>query len=495
MFKKISIGKTRAARRVVFVFTEDLDRKDHTGVPVELRTAFIRGISNPGFHAETGETAFVDDLLLLGLGSEDSVDADAARTAGARLVATLTRSGVDAIEFASREDGDELPIEMLARAIAEGMSLANWRLDGFDGTNAPERTIHTRLRIAAARKSVHAALSDGLQLADAVNLARMVGETPPNVCHPTWIAKQARKLARETEGLTCKVIDAKKAAELGMGGLLNVGKASDIPPCMIQLEWKPRRIAAPARKEHLVLVGKTITYDTGGYSLKISGGMRGMKHDMCGGAAGLGGMKAIADAGVPMKVTALLPAAENMISDEGYRPDDIITMYDGTTVEVTNTDAEGRLVLADALAYASDTLKPTAIVDMATLTGGVVVALGHFCAGLFCEHDGFRGAVECAAAGADEKVWRLPVWPEHREFMRSPVADILNSNPKRSAHPIQGAAFLSYFVEESMPWAHIDIAGVAALDADPVTGHGSTGFGVRLLRTLAEGMSGTSPSA
>jgi leucyl aminopeptidase len=494
MFKKITIGKTRAARKVACVFTEDLDRKDHTGIPVGIRPDFIRGISNPGFQAETGETAFVDDLLLLGLGSEDSIDADTARKAGAGLLAALDRAGVDAIEFVSRPDCDEMPLGTLGRAVAEGMGLANWRLDGFDGTNARERTTHPRLRIAAARKTVHDALGDGLQLAAAANLARMVGETPPNVCHPTWIAKQARKLARETEGLTCKVIDAKKAAELGMGGLINVGKASEIPPCMIQLEWKPQRIAAAAKKEHLVLIGKTITYDTGGYSLKISGGMRGMKHDMCGGAAVLGGMKAIADAGVPMRVTALLPAAENMISDEGYRPDDIITMYDGTTVEVTNTDAEGRLVLADALAYASDTLKPTAMVDMATLTGGVVVALGHFCAGLFCEHDDFRAAVESAAVGADEKVWRLPVWPEHREFMRSPVADILNSNPKRSAHPIQGAAFLSYFVKEEMPWAHIDIAGVADLDADPVTGHGSTGWGVRLLRTLAEGMASTGGS-
>ena len=268
----------------------------------------------------------------------------------------------------------------------------------------------------------------------------------------------------------------------------NVGKASEIPPCLVQLEWKPERVAKAAKGRHLVLVGKTITYDTGGYSLKNPAGMKGMKYDMCGGAAVLGAMKAIADAKLPVRVTGLLPAAENMVSDEGYRPDDIITMYDGTTVEVTNTDAEGRLVLADALAYACDRLKPTEIIDLATLTGGVVVALGNFCAGMFCEHDRLRGAIECAASGADEKVWQLPVWDAHREFMRSPVADILNSNPKRLAHPIQGAAFLSYFVDREIPWAHLDIAGVASVESDPVTGPGATGWGVRLLYNLVRGM-------
>ncbi len=488
MFKQINVGKARSARKMMPVFIEDLERRDHSGIPDELRDGFVRAISAPGFKAEVGEIRFHEDVMLIGLGSEERVDETAARKAGASALRALDRSGIDAIEVANRLDWDDRPVAGLLSAFAEGTALANWRLDGYDGTNAKERTTHPRLRIASARKDGNAALKEGLRLAEAINLARTVGDTPPNVCHPTWVAKQARKLARQVDGLTCKVIDASKAEAMGMGGIVNVGKASEIPPCLIQLEWKPKRTAAKARDKHLVLVGKTITYDTGGYSLKISGGMRGMKHDMCGGAGVLGAIKAIAEAKIPMKVTALLPAAENMISDEGYRPDDIITMYDGTTVEVTNTDAEGRLVLADALAYACDKLKPTAIVDMATLTGGVVVALGHFCAGMWCENDGFRGAVEAAAEGADERIWQLPVWPEHREFMRSPVADILNSNPKRSAHPIQGAAFLSYFVDESVPWAHLDIAGVANMDADPVTGNGATGWGVRLLRGLAHGM-------
>ena len=201
----------------------------------------------------------------------------------------------------------------------------------------------------------------------------------------------------------------------------------------------------------------------------------------------LGAMKAIAEAKLPIRVTALLPAAENMVSSSSYRPDDIIRMYNDVTVEVTNTDAEGRLVLADALAYACRKYKPSAIVDMATLTGGVVVALGSFCSGFWCEDNGLRARIERAAQASDEKIWRLPLWQEHRDFMRSQHADILNSNPRRSAHPIQGAAFLSYFVDESVPWAHIDIAGTSqqegTTDLFPA---GPTGWGVRLLYELAE---------
>ncbi len=494
MFKQITVGSARSARPLVGVYTEDLKRRDHAAIPNEHRDAFVRGISTPGFKADIGEVVFGDDLVLVGLGSVENVDADATRRAGASLVRRLDRAGIDAVRVIRRDDAGDRPLDRLARGFAEGMAMANWRIEGYDGSAAKTRTVHPKLRISADQKPFAEGLKTGLRVAEAVNLARMVATTPPNVCHPAWIAKQAKALAKST-GLTCTVIDAKKAAELGMGGIINVGKASEIPPCLVQLEWNPGgkskgKGGKSKGGEHLVLVGKTITYDTGGYSLKISNGMKGMKYDMCGGAAVLGAMKAIADAKLPVRVTALLPAAENMVSDEAYRPDDVITMYGGTTVEVTNTDAEGRLVLGDALAYACDKLKPTAIIDLATLTGGVVVALGHFSAGMFCEDDGLRGAIECAANGTGEKVWRLPVWDEHRDFMRSSIADILNSNPKRSAHPIQGAAFLSYFVDKDIPWAHLDIAGVANVDEHPVTGPGASGWGVRLLHDLVAGMGG-----
>jgi leucyl aminopeptidase len=202
----------------------------------------------------------------------------------------------------------------------------------------------------------------------------------------------------------------------------------------------------------------------------------------------LGAMHAVAELNLPVRVIGILTCAENMVSDASYRPDDIITMYNGVTVEVTNTDAEGRLVLGDALTFACQDLKATHVVDMATLTGGIVTALGHFCAGVFCNDEPLLHRIELAADAAGEKIWRMPLWKEHREFMRAQHADLLNSNPSRNAHPIQGAAFLSYFVDPQVPWAHVDIAGMSNVDSDKdLHVQGPTGYGVRLLVDLVSG--------
>jgi leucyl aminopeptidase len=294
-------------------------------------------------------------------------------------------------------------------------------------------------------------------------------------------------MARQA-GLRCRVIDYAAARRMGMGGLVSVGQGSATKPCLIILEHRPARIAASARGTRLALVGKTITFDTGGYSLKVNNGMKGMKYDKCGGMAVLGAMRAVAALRLPVHVFGVLPAAENMVAGDAYRPDDIITMLNGVTVEVTNTDAEGRLVLADALAYTCRTLKATAVVDMATLTGGVVVALGSWCAGLWCDDAGLRKRLDAAAASSGERLWPLPLWKEHRDFMRAKHADLWNSAPKRDGHPIQGAAFLSYFVTEGVPWAHIDIAGTSNVESDKdLHVIGPTGYGVRLLAELAGG--------
>jgi leucyl aminopeptidase len=252
---------------------------------------------------------------------------------------------------------------------------------------------------------------------------------------------------------------------------------------MIRLEYTPEDGAGdrPA-----VLIGKTMCYDSGGLSLKINNTMVGMKRDKDGGCAVLGAMHAIATTIRPKRrVVALLAAAENSISDEAYRPDDVLRYRNGVTVEVTNTDAEGRLVLADALCWACEVEKPAYIIDLATLTGGVVVALGSTYCGMFCEDDALRARVEAASATSGERVWRLPMHKEYRDMMKSPVADIVNSNPNRKAHPIQGAAFLSFFVEEKVPWCHLDIAGVHESDGDsgPFI-KGPTGWGARLLAEL-----------
>ena len=443
-------------------------------------------LGTPGFKADAGETlASSEKAVLVGLGTPEEVTADSLRLTGARLVRQLERMGVRKASFELGALPRNAPdMESAGRAIGEGMGIANWRMDLFDGTASKKPQITGRLSVSADSSEFVDGLMRGLLLAEAMNFSRRLSATPPNICTPSYVATAARSLARGRDELNCSVITYQQARRLGMGGLENVGKGSASKPCMITLDWKPAR---PRSKERLVLIGKTITYDTGGYSMKSPAGMKGMKYDKNGGMAVLGAMKAISDARVPLRVTAVLPAAENMVSSSAYRPDDIIEMYNGITVEVTNTDAEGRLVLADALAYACRKLKPSAIVDVATLTGGVVVALGPFCAGYWCENDQLRARLEAASGTSGEKIWRLPLWQEHRDFMHSQHADLINSNPKRAAHPIQGAAFLSHFVDEGVPWAHLDIAGTSVQDGgNDLYQSGPTGWGVRTLFDLAE---------
>ncbi|MCH2141403.1 MAG: leucyl aminopeptidase family protein [Phycisphaerales bacterium] len=410
------------------------------------------------------------------------------RRAGAALVKHLHTMDVNGIQIEIHHTLTG-PLakspDLAAQALAEGMVLANWRQETWRGTAASGEAARGTLILGSSHSDVRGGLRRGVILGDAANEARRLGSTPPNIASPAWIATQARSMARKL-GMSCSVLNAAKLRALGMGGITAVGSGSDQPPCLVHLKWKPKRPSTDAR---LVLVGKTITYDTGGYSLKVSNGMKGMKYDMCGGAGVLGAMQAIATLKIPVEVHAVLPCAENMVSARSYRPDDIIELYNGVTVEVTNTDAEGRLVLGDALAWSCKHIKPTHIIDMATLTGGVVVALGEWCAGIWCGDRTLRSQIQDAGDTCGEQVWRMPLWKEHRDFMRANHADIWNSGPRRDGHPIQGAAFLSYFVDTSIPWAHIDIAGPATTASDtPLHVTGPTGFGARLLAETAAGL-------
>ncbi|MHC5003940.1 MAG: leucyl aminopeptidase family protein [Planctomycetota bacterium] len=489
MFKSIRVRTSKAAVDVVAVCAGGKLPATRPGLGAAERRALEAARKRPGFKADAGELGDAGDgALLLGVGKKADLDADTLRKAGARLARQLDRRGTTAVRLDLRAaKADDMDAENVGRAVAEGMGLANWRVDSFDGSATRNEPARGTLAVSSPDRATRDGLALGLTLAECTNYARKLAATPPNVCHPQWMATEARRLARST-GMTCRVITYQQAVKLGMGGLVNVGRASARKPCLIILEHRPKRVAAAARGEKLVLVGKTITYDTGGYSLKISNSMKGMKYDKCGGMAVLGAMRAIATLKLPVAVAGVLPTAENMVGGDAYRPDDIITMYNGVSVEVTNTDAEGRLVLADALAWSCKKLAPTAIVDAATLTGGVIVALGAWCAGMFCNDDGLRKRLDGAADRSGERLWRLPLWDEHRDFMRAKHADVWNSGPKRDGHAIQGAAFLSYFVENDVPWAHLDIAGMASVDGDgDLNVQGPTGYGVRLLTELARG--------
>lgn len=480
MFSKISLGSARSHVTVVGVTS---DGKTVPAAHAKVQ-AVADALETPGFAGDNGEVlAAGPKHVLLGLGAPDAITPATVRTAAAKLVKALDRRKDKAVsvDLSAGFPKKRAEVEALGRAFAEGLALANWRVDKFDGAATRRSERGDALAVDSADADFRDGLRKGLLLGGAVNYAREIGATPPNVCNPAWVAEQARRLAKAT-GLKCTVIDHEKAKKMGMGGLTTVGHGSDSKSCLIHLAYVPKRRSKAAKGKRLVLVGKTLTYDTGGYSLKVNNGMKGMKYDKMGGAAVLGAMQAIAALDLPVRVTAVLGAAENMVNGESYRPDDIITMHNGVTVEVTNTDAEGRLVLADAMSWACRSLKPTHLIDLATLTGGVVTALGHFSAGLFCNDPSLRAGLEQSAAATGEKVWALPLWPEHRDYMRGQHADLINSNPSRMAHPIQGAAFLSFFVDDALPWAHLDIAGVANSEsATDLCAAGPTGWGVRLL--------------
>jgi len=482
MYNSIRVAHATKPLQIHFTFTGEKPSRGARG-----GDALSVALSVAGFKADIGECAAAGALdLVVGLGKRAEFRMASLRKAAAKLCKVLHRRAASAllVHAPSGLDARNFNARVLGQTFAEALAIAAWRVDFFDGTASKRGKCIEKLVITSGDKIFAQGMVDGLHIAAGVNHARRLGATPPNICTPAWMANQARTMGRSL-GLRVRVLDDKQLQALGMGGLVNVGRGSAAKPRLIVVEYQPKKIAAACRKEHLVLVGKTITYDTGGYSLKVNNGMLGMKYDKCGGTNVLGAMHAIAAMKLPMRVTAVLPAAENMVSSDAYRPDDIITMHNGVTVEVTNTDAEGRLVLADALSYACEKLKPTAIIDMATLTGGVVVALGHFSAGIFCENEGLLRRVQQASDTTDERVWRLPLWKEHREHMRSPHADIVNSVAGRAAHPIQGAAFLSYFVQPKMPWCHVDIAGVATVEsANDQFVKGPTGWGVRTLIEL-----------
>jgi leucyl aminopeptidase len=320
------------------------------------------------------------------------------------------------------------------------------------------------------------ALDRALAIGGAGWRSRMLATVPSNIKSPQWLADQAVVLAEEA-GLKSTVWDVEKLEARGFGGILGVGQASATPPRLIQLEYTPAKGARKA--PHVVLVGKGITFDTGGLSIKPAEGMVNMKRDMTGGAVVLAVMGALASVGCPVKVTGLVAAAENAVGGNSLRPGDVVRHYGGRTTEVTNTDAEGRVVMADALAYAVDQLDPTVLVDVATLTGAMKVALGQQVGGFFANNEGLADAIREAGEASGEPFWRFPLAADYEEKLASPVADADNAPGGPGA--ITAALFLQHFVGK-LPWAHLDIASVGDAPADSFEWTvGPTGFGARAL--------------
>jgi leucyl aminopeptidase len=299
-----------------------------------------------------------------------------------------------------------------------------------------------------------AALAQARGIAAGVALARELGNLPPNICNPGYLADTARRMAAEESGVMAEVIERDEMQRMGMGALLAVGQGSANPPRLVVLRWQG---AGPADKPY-VLVGKGITFDTGGVNLKVAGGIEEMKYDMCGAATVIGAFLAAVRMKVALNVIAVVPAVENMPDGNSYRPSDVLTAMSGTTIEVGNTDAEGRLILCDALTYARR-FEPAAMVDVATLTGACVIALGKHAHGLMSKHDDLADELLAAGQATLDRAWRLPLWDDYQQQLESAFADVYNIGGK-GAGAITAGCFLARFAE-GQRWAHLDIAGTA----------------------------------
>ncbi len=431
-------------------------------------------------------------VVLVGLGKREAFTLDRARQAagtaarrardlGARTVATVLHGA----------GAGGLPPRQAAQAVAEGSRLAVHRFEelktaaGREEADEPPRHLQrvTVVELDEAKlPEIEAGLARGRIMAESTVFARDLVTKPGNILTPRALATAAQEMAGGV-GLRCQILEPAQIAELKMGALMGVAQGSDEPARFIIVEHSP---PGTGDQPPVVLCGKAITFDSGGISIKPSEGMWAMKDDMAGGAAVLGALRALAQLGVPQRTIGLVPATENMPSGRAIRPGDVLRAMDGQTIEIISTDAEGRLVLADAIAY-GHRYSPAGMVDVATLTGGVVTALGHGAAGIMGNNPDVIARLQRAAETTDERVWELPLWEDaYKKAIRSDIADMKNSGG-RAASAIAGGMLLKQFAKQ-VPWAHVDIAGMSWAESDaPYTPKGATGYGVRLLAEFAAG--------
>lgn len=449
--------------------------------------ALGRRIRQGGFRGEADEALFLatgaeesPHVVAVGVGRlEDGWTQETLRSAAGRGVRIARRERAESLGFAMPRTGD-LPADQAAQAVAEGLGLGDWSLDDFLGTDSrQDRPPPPKSGLVLVDPEIrpddegHAAgTRRGGVLAECQNYARRLVAHPPNVVTPSYLAAQAEKMALELP-LQAEVWGPAELRAQGFGALLAVSRGSTEEPRFIRLEY------AGSGDAPVVLAGKGVTFDSGGISLKPPKGMEDMKYDMAGAATVLGALRAVARLELPVHVVGLIPSAENLPSGSALKPSEVIRGVSETSIEVVNTDAEGRLLLSDALAYAGR-LEPRTVVDVATLTGGCVVALGHHAIGLMGNDDEICGQLAEAGDRTGERVWRLPLWDPYRDQLDSDIADIKNSGG-REASVITAGWFLKEFVGDS-PWAHLDIAGTAWTDEERAYHPaGATGVGVRLL--------------
>ena len=434
--------------------------------------AFTEAINLGDIKGKTGETHYFyvsgKRILLLGLGKKVEFDSTAVRLAAGTVSRSAIGKKIDSVAMECFCENCEH-----CQAVGEGLVLGSYQFldyktgkdDGFElksatvlGCNSPN-------------------IAKGAAIGNGVCFARDLGNHPGNVATPTHLAEAAKEIADEG-GMKLTVFDRDEFTEMGMGALAGVALGTDEPPKFIILEYMNGGDAKPK-----VLVGKGLTFDAGGISIKSAGKMDEMKYDMCGSATVLGTMKAIAALKPKMNIVCIVPSTENLLGGKAFKPGDILTALNGKTIEILNTDAEGRLILADGLSYASKEYDPEFILDFATLTGAVLVTLGHVAAGVMGTDESLMKKVKVSSENSGEKVWELPLWPEYCKQIKSDIADVKNMGTPGQAGSIAAGAFLKEFVGKDIPWIHFDIAGTAwgskTTSIDPKGS--ATGWGIRLV--------------
>jgi leucyl aminopeptidase len=462
------------------------------GAPARRLAALLRSVN---FSARSGEVLVIPSqgivrstwIAVCGLGKSRELKPSCIRQMGGVVVSAAQKHqlGRMTILLPTSIHGSS---EVCAQALAEGCYLEDYRFLTYKQIKPAEKFHVKHVSVVPSAPAVRRDVARGIRLATTITsstlLVRDMCNQPANVATPTYLKEQAKRVARQHK-MSFTAYSTKELKRMKMGGILSVSQGSVEPPHMVIMEYNKSAKKVPT----VVLVGKGVTFDSGGISIKPSRNMDEMKFDMCGAAAVIGCLRMVGDLQLPFHVVGIFAAAENMPSGSATRPGDIITTYSGKTVEVLNTDAEGRMILSDCLHYAKK-FKPDAVIDFATLTGACVVALGRFATGMMGTDETLIGRLKAAGDASGERVWELPLWPEHTHDMRGPITDLRNISGRGEAGTTTAGAFLKEFTD--YPWVHLDIAGTAWTTHPTVTSpHGSTGVGVRLiaqlLRTWADG--------
>jgi len=415
-------------------------------------------------------------ILIVGLGKKSKLTSDVIRDVAGVITKKINELKIK--EF-SIIIPDKTPMDnnQIISSIVEGANLSLYEFDLFKKEKSNDK--EPDLTLLTSDKNAQKIIKDSIIISDAVKFTRDVANLPPNECPPIKLGEIARKIANENK-MKCTVFSKNEIKSKGLGGVTAVGQGSKNEPKFIILEYRNGK----KEQKPILLVGKAVTFDTGGISLKPGEKMDEMKFDKCGGCTVLGVMKAISELKLPINVVAIIPSVENMPSGDAFRPGDIIKLFNGKTAEILNTDAEGRLILADGLAYGIKHYQPSSVMDFATLTGACIVALGTNVAAIISNNTKFASKIKAASTKTSEEVWELPINDDYMDMVKSKVADIKNLGMGRAAGTITAAAFLANSVG-NVPWVHFDIAGTAWIQpstkSKSYNSHGATGFGVRLV--------------